>query len=439
MNKVTRYQIIKPVDVEWKVFGNVLNQIQRDTRDVKNKAIQLCWEYQGFSSEYKLENGEYPKAKEILNYSDVFGYAYDKFKNTYNKMNSGNQSVSMKAATDKWKNDVKDILKGEISIPSYKKDCPLDLAGKSIQIIKEENNYYMNLSLVSNPYKKELDLKSGQFLVLVKVGDNNQKTILERILSGEYKQSASQIIRKKNKWFVNLSYKFEPTVKQLDTDNIMGIDMGIVYPVYVAFNNSLNRDKIEGGEIESFRKQVERRKNELYAQGKYCGDGRRGHGTKTRIKPIAFATDKVANFRDTTNHKYSRYIVDMAVKNNCGVIQMEDLTGINKDNVFLKKWSYFDLQTKIEYKAKEVGITVLKVKPNYTSQRCNKCGFIHNESREDQKTFKCVKCDFGHKFYVNADYNAARNISTLDIENIIKEQVELQKANGEWKDDFKKA
>lgn len=63
----------------------------------------------------------------------------------------------------------------------------------------------------------------------------------------------------------------------------------------------------------------------------------------------------------------------------------------------------------------------------YTSQRCSKCGYINKENRVSQDTFKCVKCDFGHKFYVNADYNAARNIATPGIEEIIKKQIEKQK------------
>ena len=91
-------------------------------------------------------------------------------------------------------------------------------------------------------------------------------------------------------------------------------------------------------------------------QGKYCGKGRRGHGYRTRVKPVMRIGDKIARFKDTINHRYSRYIVDMAVKNNCGVIQMEDLKGISKNNIFLKNWPYFDLQKKIEYKAKEKGI-----------------------------------------------------------------------------------
>lgn len=423
-----RYQIIKPLDIDWKLFGKILNEIQRDTREVLNKTLQLCWEYQGFSAEYKKKFGDYPKAKDVLDYAGLSGYCYNRLKTEYYKMNKGNYTTTVNTAIDKWKSDLKDILRGDKSIANYKKDCPIDLHNKSITVIKNKNNYNINLSLLSNPYKKEMELTSGQILLAIKVGDNTQKVILDRILSGEYKASASKLVKYKNKWFINLYYSFEPTFKQLDENNIMGIDMGIVYPVYMAFNNSLNRYKIEGGEIEQFRKHIESRKNQLYKQSKYCGNGRIGHGVKTRIKPIEFAKNKVSNFRDTTNHKYSKYIIDMAVKNNSGVIQMEELKGISANDAFLKNWSYFDLQQKIKYKAAEKGIEVKLIDPRYTSQRCSKCGYIHPDNRKEQKSFKCLKCGFE----TNADYNAARNIATKDIEYIIKESMKSQKENGEW-------
>jgi transposase len=103
---------------------------------------------------------------------------------------------------------------------------------------------------------------------------------------------------------------------------------------------------------------------------------------------------------------------------------MEDLTGINgrKDGAFLKNWSYYDLQKKIEYKAAEHGIEVRYIKPEYTSQRCSSCGYINEENGVDQKTFKCLKCGFE----ANADYNAAKNIATPNIETIIKETLAKQ-------------
>ena len=135
---------------------------------------------------------------------------------------------------------------------------------------------------------------------------------------------------------------------------------------------------------------------------------------------------KIANFKQTKNHNWSRYIIDEAVRMGCGTIQMEDLSGISSDNKFLKTCTYYQLQDYITYKAEEVGVKVVKVKPNYTSQRCSKCGCINKANRDakvSQEKFECVTC--GHK--VNADVNAARNIAMKDIEKIIEEQLKAQK------------
>ena len=157
-------------------------------------------------------------------------------------------------------------------------------------------------------------------------------------------------------------------------------------------------------------------------QLKVASDNRKGHGRKTLLKPLDKISHKVENFKNLTNHRYAKKIVEFAVKNGCSTIQMEDLTGINTNSVFLKTWSYYDLQTKIEYKAKEVGIAVKKVKPKFTSQRCNNCGVIDADSRQTQDRFICTTC--GHK--AHADLNAARNIAMPDIEKIIKAQCKAQ-------------
>jgi putative transposase len=281
---------------------------------------------------------------------------------------------------------------------------------------KEGKHYHLRLSLISKECAKELGRKDGIFEVAIDVKDKTKRVILDRLIEGEYKLGASQILNHKKKWFININYQFEKQEEPLDPDRIMGIDMGIVYPVYIAISDSPARYHIEGGEIERFRRQVERRRKQLMKQGKYCGDGRRGHGRQTRIQPIEVLSDKIANFRKTTNHKYARYVVDLALKHRCGTIQLEDLTGISKDDRFLKNWPYYDLQQKIEYKANEVGIQVVKVKPKYTSQRCSECGHISSENRTSQAEFRCVSCGYE----ALADYNAARNLATKNIEQIIE-------------------
>ena len=290
------------------------------------------------------------------------------------------------------------------------------------------SEYKVKLSLLSREGAKAYGTK-GQREVILKTG-TGANVILDRILDGNYKMCDSLIVKRKNKYYLQLVYQFDKeVVETLDKYKVMGIDMGIVYPVYMAFNDSLNRYSIEGGEIDRFRKTVQARRNSMLKQGKYCGEGRKGHGRKTLLKPTEKLQGKIENFKNSTNHKYSKYVVDMAVKHNCGVIQMEDLTGISdgeKKGTFLGNWTYYDLQQKIRYKAESKGIEVIMVKPNYTSQRCSKCGCINKKNRDakvDQAKFKCVTCGFE----TNADFNAARNIATPYIETIIKDQLEIQK------------
>jgi transposase len=72
----------------------------------------------------------------------------------------------------------------------------------------------------------------------------------------------------------------------------------------------------------------------------------------------------------------------------------------------LRNWSYFELQTMIEYKAARVGIKVVKIDPRHTSQTCSKCGH-YEEGQKITRDFKCKSC--GEK--LDGDYNAALNIA----------------------------
>ena len=76
--------------IDYKDIFKCLWDLQRETREIKNKAVQLCWEWSGYSSEYNRVHGIYPKEKEVLNYT-LGGFLYDNLKNGYN-LYSGNLS-----------------------------------------------------------------------------------------------------------------------------------------------------------------------------------------------------------------------------------------------------------------------------------------------------------------------------------------------------------
>lgn len=109
------------------------------------------------------------------------------------------------------------------------------------------------------------------------------------------------------------------------------------------------------------------------------------------------------------DHKISKAIVEEAVRSGSG-IRMENLSGIRKNtkrskqfNGALHSWSFFRLQTLIEYKAKLRGVTVEKIDPAFTSQADSKTGLL------GARTGKRFVSPTGR--VENADANAAFNIA----------------------------
>lgn len=62
---------------------------------------------------------------------------------------------------------------------------------------------------------------------------------------------------------------------------------------------------------------------------------------------------------------------------------------------------------------KDNGVRTVMVDPAYTSQKCNRCGYVDARNR-DHARFDCLRC--GHSD--NADHNAALNIRDRAIQNL---------------------
>ena len=409
-----------------------LKESRRGAIEVKNRATTLIHDWMNKSLSYKQLNGTWPSDKELLGRqisSDVESKAKDGI--TY-KVNSHILAGSARQAVQHYKEYRKEMLSGERSIPEYSRGKSFPIKAANVLGLAKSDNakkYDVKLSLLSRKGASYYGVKSqipAKLLAKGQAGD-----ILDRIIDGTYKLCDSNISFKNNDFYFNLTYK--PTTKQsaeelphLDESKVVGVDLGIVYAAYAATNfDEYAKLPIGGGEIQAFRDRVEGRRISMLNQSKYCGEGRKGHGRKTLLKPTEVLRHKVENFRQTTNHKYSKAIVEFAVANGCGTIQVEDLSGINSKSKFLRNWSYFELQTYLTYKAKEVGIKVVKISPKYTSQRCSCCGYIADGNRpkdNGQDKFECLAC--GYK--TNADFNAARNIAEPRIETLIKDELKRQ-------------
>ncbi|PIE92697.1 transposase [Bacillus fungorum] len=425
--KVMKYQIICPVNIEWKAFETYLRTLSYQVRTIGNRTIQKLWDFDNQSLNHFRENGVYPSAQQLYGCTQktISGYIYDQLKEEYQDMNKANMSTTLQKTIKTWNSRKKEIRSGEMSIPSFRNNLPIDIHGNSIQITKEKSgDYIASLSLFSSNFIIENNLPNGKIQVKLSTRkQNSMKVILDRIIENTYAKGACMLHKHKNKWYLSIIYK--PTVKEehkFEEDLVMGIDMGKINVLYFAFNKGWIRGAISGEEIEAFRKKIEHRRISLLRQGKYCSGNRVGKGREKRIKPIDVLNNKIAKFRNATNHKYANYIVQQCLKYNCGTIQLENLQGISKEQTFLKNWTYFDLQEKIKQQAHQYGMKVVTIDPSYTSKRCSECGYIHKNNRKSQSTFECQQCNLK----VHADYNAAKNISIYNIEKVIQKQLKLQ-------------
>ena len=444
INKCIKITLKKCLNEDTKKIKQIIRDFNYMSCKASNKAITMWYNHTKEIMEMKAID---------INFN-IKTYEKEKYGNSYRNVIEGEMKLLMPIANtsnvgtlhqqlvqNDWGRLKKDVLNYRASLPTYKLDTPYFIKNDSYKL-RNNGGWFVSIAFYNKQGLVERGLKVGhKYEFEIDKMDGNKKATITKLINGEYKQGSAQIsISKKNKIELIISFGFEKQIKeeeQLDKNRILGIDLGIVKVATMSIwdNNKQDWDKlkyndrvIDGAELIAFRQKYYNLRRNLSIASKIVGEGRIGHGYKCRMKPVNKIRDKIANFSDLYNHKVSKYIVEFAVKNKCGVIQMEDLSGATKEieERFLKEWSYYDLQQKIEYKAKEYGIEVIKINPKYTSKRCSKCGCIHVENRDcknDQAKFECKIC--GHK--ENADINASKNIAVPFIDKII-EETEVQGA-----------
>ena len=455
LQKVATFQIVKPLNMSWAEFGGMLNKIQYylwrlANRVVAERFVQFQQWYNNKSQvepskNYKLSvlNRDLRKQlieekktteEELMRYSRegaISGYVYGAF----DKM-----KLSSLTSKTKWR----DVITGRTQIPSFKRDLAIPV-GAYTKIEKiESGEFVVKLPICQQPYPCVLlstdRISGGQKAVLERLVANTENT-----LEG-YRQRFFEIKSKKGKWHLSVIYDFPKSQEiKLDSSIVLGVDFGYSTPLYVAVNNGKARWGYKtfgplGEKIKILRKQIAARRYSIQRGGQHYLAGptsRSGHGVSRILLPTERLQGRINDARRTINHQFSHCLIKIAKEVGAGVIQIENLDSLKKkkseEGGFLgQNWNIAELQNFIKYKAKEAGIEVREVNPCYTSRRCSECGFVNvyftrtyrDANRENGKPalFECSEC--GYKD--NADYNAARNLATIDIEEKIQLQCEKQ-------------
>ncbi len=455
--KVVRFRILKPADeTSWHDLASTLRDARYRVFRLANLIVSEA--YLRFhlyrSGQLEAHETDTPNAlnrrlRDMLREEGVPESDVDRYSQTGalpDVVCSALSKYKTRAVTtrSKWQ----DVTRGKASLPSFRLNMPIP--------IRCDKRYHRRLERAPNG-DVELDLMvclKPYPRVVLETGKltGSPRVTLERMLDNVdqspdgYRQRCFEVKHdeRSNKWWLNVTYDFPAaSVSGPREDIVVGVDLGFACPLYAAINNGHARlgwrqFATLAARIRSLQTQVMARRRQMLTGGKSsltADTARSGHGRKRRLRPIESLEGRINDAYRTLNHQLSAAVIDFARQNGAATIQIEDLKGLGErlTGTFLgARWRYYQLQQFLEYKADEAGLALRKVNPRFTSRRCSQCGYIHvdftreyrdrDSRRGFVKRFECPQCEFT----VDPDYNAARNLSLLDIEESIKRQCVLQ-------------
>ncbi len=209
-----------------------------------------------------------------------------------------------------------------------------------------------------------------------------------------WERGSAELILKKEKVFLHITFtkQVEDAPRSEASSKVLGIDRGI-RNIAVLSNNKFFGGKFLLRTIRRF----QRLRSSLQKKG-----------TRSAKRHLALLSGREKRFRADLNHQISKAIIESLAPGD--IIVLEDLSGISKNRnsgralrAAIGRWSYFQLEQFLRYKAEFKGIHLVKVDAAYTSQECSCCGFVCRENRKGN-SFRCKRCAFA----LNADLNASR-------------------------------
>ena len=230
-----------------------------------------------------------------------------------------------------------------------------------------------------------------------------------------YKFGTAKLVNKHGKYFLHIpvTYDIEES-NTSDICNVVGIDRGINF-VVATYDSKHKSGFVSGKKIKQKRAHYSKLRKELQM--------RQTPSARHRVKAIGQRENR---WIQDVNHQVSKALVENNPKHTLFVL--EDLSGVRnatervrtKDRYVSVSWSFYDLEQKLTYKAKQNQSTVIKVNPRYTSQCCPVCGHIEKANRDKKiRLFTCKNC--GYKS--NDDRIGAMNLYRLGINYLGDSQV----------------
>ena len=197
---------------------------------------------------------------------------------------------------------------------------------------------------------------------------------------GTWKFGTGKLVSLNGDWYFHIpmtkavSDTFDPSMPK----HVVGIDRGLRF-VAVTYDEKHKTRFYDGKTLMAKRDTFAAVRAQLQSKG-----------TKSAKRVLKRLSGRENRWMADVNHQLSKTLIRTYGKDTLFVL--EDLKGVSfaeennhtskQQRSHLHRWTFYQFEQFLKYKAKENGSDVIKVNAAYTSQRCPRCGRIHKENRD---------------------------------------------------------
>ena len=386
---VVQAEIVKPLDGTWEEVGPTLWRLHWAAHRCLNAAIRAC---------HMRPPGEGPAAATLAYRAVGEQVAKEVEYEPAFSVSSAIMATWSKGASDHYASKRKDIWRGDISIPSFKKGAPIMVRQDGWDISRDEKGYVLSVRLTGG--------KTGRARFAVVPSSHSAHAELRRLCAGESSHCDLRIVRDKRQkgWFAKMTLrKPKPVTSSLDASRALAVHRGIRVLMTGADIDGRTWVIDDGGAVRAYKEQMYRRRKSWYAtKRKYGSSGARGHGYWRRYETYRALEDKEARWVKDKVRQLAAGIVKDALAGGFGTIVLDDWSAreaaIDADRngrerlaMTVRRWPFAMQKDAIEAAAKRAGIAVQVVASENESCTCPRCGNVAASQNDGRGTFTCSR------------------------------------------------
>lgn len=327
--------------------------------------------------------------------------------------------TARQASVQKFKADLKDILRGDKSLPTYRYGTPIPLRDGQWSLLSDDKGCRLRFKLTGG---------RTEWLEFVAVaGGDGAYTHLRRIASGDEQfilaNARIRYDEHRKRWLATLCYWNPKPKADRDPTRVLCVRRGISSILTAAssdawfgrWQEATYRVDDEGGRptdnaLMHKKRMIDARRRALQRHTRYVGCGARGRGEKRRMAHLDRLRTAEADFVDTFSKQAGAWVAARALERQCGTVAIEDFgSPVDPQSEawwLLKRWPWAQLKAAIVWACKKAGLAIREVSAEANCRRCPAPGCGHELTEPEYKTFTCPVCGYKRP----ADYVAVVNM-----------------------------